>query len=311
VVWVLPGGQRSYSQALMWTIEFLAERRVIPIVAGTAFGGSHLKRRIEMIMTHKLNRRMSRRAIIAVVVLGACVLPVAAQKPRNEPSSTVQESTSNPAPVAGAPVGRSQPAADNRSLEARIEQLERLVHELSQTVKHSAADASTPGRINHGDPAVASKIDVISGKWTSGRIPHFPSPAPENEEDRQLKEILVALSKQSWEAAGRRDWIVYEKLLAEDYHGFYVNSSGSGRVDKATTIAAVKRRRYFDLSMQDVEARRIGNDTAIFTYIYSCKVEEAGQLQTYRDHQATQVWTRKTDAWVLSFAQEFVLPGGE
>ena len=68
---------------------------------------------------------------------------------------------------------------------------------------------------------------------------------PETEEDRQLKEILIALDKKHWDAAGKGDWAVYEKLLDDDYFGFYVNSSGFARANKATSVAAVKRRRYF------------------------------------------------------------------
>ena len=45
-----------------------------------------------------------------------------------------------------------------------------------------------------------------------------------------------------------------------DYFGFYVNSSGFGRDNRAANIAAVKRRRYSDVSIRDAEARRISPD---------------------------------------------------
>jgi hypothetical protein len=90
-----------------------------------------------------------------------------------------------------------------------------------------------------------------------------------------------------------------------------VNSSGFARAHRATNVAAVKRRRYFDAHIRDEVAKRIGKGTAILTFIYSCKVEEAGHVQTYRDHQATQVWTQRDGSWVLSFSQDFILPGGE
>ena len=90
-----------------------------------------------------------------------------------------------------------------------------------------------------------------------------------------------------------------------------MTSSGSAGEYKATNVAAVKRRRYFDVHIRDEVAKRIGNGTVILTYIFSCKVEEAGRVQTYRDHQATRVWTQKDGSWVLSFSQDFILPGGE
>ena len=34
VVWALPNSRRSYGEALLWTIEFLAERRLFSVVAG-------------------------------------------------------------------------------------------------------------------------------------------------------------------------------------------------------------------------------------------------------------------------------------
>ena len=79
VLWALPDRQRSYGKAILQTVEFLAERPVVP-VAGTAFGGSHVKRRIEMIVKRQLNRKMSWGALLVVILFAVCVLPVAAQK---------------------------------------------------------------------------------------------------------------------------------------------------------------------------------------------------------------------------------------
>jgi hypothetical protein len=315
VVWALPDGQRSYGKALLWTVEFLAERRVVPVVAGTAFGGSHIKRRIETIMHQKPNRRMSWGALIAVFALGASVLPLSAQQPAADAKSALQESLGEPAPTQSVKVAaeRLGPQADNRDLEARIEQLERLVLELSQTVKRSTSGSNDSGEVSRGEPADSRKISrfIFDARIGAAQGLQFRSRAPESDEDRQLRETLVALTRQTWDAAGKGDWTVYEKLLADDYCGLYVNSSGSGRPDKASTIAAVKRRRYFDVNIRDVEVRRIGKDIAILTYVYDCRVEEGRQRQNYRDHQATGVWTQRDGRWVISFSQDFVLPGGE
>src|SRR5262249_42064681 len=132
-----------------------------------------------------------------------------------------------------------------------------------------------------------------------------------NDEEKQLKATLLALEKEFWEAAGKGDWKVAEKLLADDFFYAYDNSSGSGRDGKATTIAAVTRRRYSDLKTRYIHVRRISNDAAIVSYVYDCKVEEAGQVWTYRNHQTTRAWTQKDGHWLLSFSQDFILPGGE
>jgi hypothetical protein len=133
----------------------------------------------------------------------------------------------------------------------------------------------------------------------------------EIDEEEQLKATLLALEKGYWEAAGKGDWKVAEKLLADDFFGGYANSSGSGREGKALVIAAVTRRRYSDSTMRNAQVRRISKDTAIVTYVYNCKVEEAGQVWTYRNHQTTRVWTQRDGQWLLIFSEDFILPGGE
>lgn len=79
VVWALPESRKAYGQALLKTVEFLTESPRMPAVAGTAFGGSPFKRRIEMILNRPASRTMSRSSCALVVLLAAAVLPVAAQ----------------------------------------------------------------------------------------------------------------------------------------------------------------------------------------------------------------------------------------
>lgn len=309
VVWALPNSRKSYGKALLWTVEFLAERRLFPIVTGAAFGGSHVKRRIEMIVNQKLNRRMSWGAVVALILLSAIVLPVAAQIGDTKAPPAAQIIVVDPI---AAPRDDSQAVPKKGDLEARIEQLERLVQELSQTLKgpavHSRQSSKGERPIRDGLPD-----PLLPGARGYGNPIIFDSSllTPETEQDRQIKEVLAALDKKLWAAIGKGDWTVTENLLDDDYFGFYANSSGIGRTDKATEVAAVKRRRCFDGQVRDQAAKRIGKDTAIFTYIYSCKIEEGGRIQTYRDHQSTQVWTQKDGRWLISYAQDSVLPGGE
>ena len=291
VLWALPESQRSYGKALLRTVEFLADRPVVP-VAGTAFGGSHVKRRIEMIVKRQLNRKMSWGALLVVILLGVCVLPVAAQKRPDADAGARGLADREPAQNNAT---HTPKVAESRDLDARIERLERLVEELTQTVKGAGADSNMP-RTTH-------RRSLVFHPSTSRET--------ENDEAKQLKATLLALENEYAEATGKGDWNVAEKLLADDYFGIYVNSSGSGRADKASTIAAVKRRRYSDLNMRHVRVRRISKDTAIVTYVYDCKVEESGQVWTYRNHQATRVWTQKDGQWLLSFSEDFILAGGE
>jgi beta-lactamase regulating signal transducer with metallopeptidase domain len=283
VVWALPDSQKSYGKALLQTVEFLADRPVVPI-AGTAFGGSHVKRRIEMIVKRQLNPKMSWGALLVVILLGVCVLPVAAQKRSDNDAGARGLADREPA--------ATQTPKAAKSLDARMERLERLVLELTQAVKGSAADPITlqlPPRNSVLHPSTSRDS--------------------RNDEQKQLKATLLALENEYAEATGKGDWKVAEKLLADDF--FYPNSSGSRGADKAVTIAAVKRRRYSNVVIRDADVRRISKDAAIVTYVYDCKVEEAGQVWNYRNHQTTRVWTQKDGQWLLSFSEDYILPGGE
>lgn len=341
VVWALPDGRRSYGKALLWTIEFLAERRVVPVVAGTAFGGSHVKRRIEMVMKGKLNRKMTWGALLVVVLSAVCVLPVAAQKSPDTDAGGrgLAEQEPQPETVVQAPAS----AADSRDLEARIERLEKLLQELTQTVKGSAANSGNAAQSNRGTTseqravsdiqtrysAAAAKVAqmelekmVAANRQSPGTVPdqrievyNFPAAVQAAERNaamewlnrgNRLQETLLALDKQAWDAASRRDWKEYEKLLRPGYLWGYF---GTGR--SAPTVKDVQRRRYFDVNIRDVEAGKITDDVAFLTYVYNCQVEEAGQVQTYRDRQSMQIWTQINGNWLITYTTNFILTGGE
>lgn len=243
-----------------------------------------------MIVKRKLNRKMSWGALLVVILLAACVLPVAAQKHPDTDAENRGLADRGPAQNTAT---HTPKVADRGDLDARIERLERLVQELTQTVKGAAADSNMPWRIPRRSFAFHPST----------------SREQENDEAQQLKATLLALEKEYCDAAGKRDWKVAEKLLADDF--FYANSASSGRADKALTIAAVKRRIYSDMNMRQIQVRRISKDAAIVTYVYDCKVEESGQVWTYRNHQTTRVWTQKDGQWLLIFSEDYILPGGE
>jgi beta-lactamase regulating signal transducer with metallopeptidase domain len=337
VVWALPDGQRSYGKALLWTLEFLAERRAVPVVAGTAFGDPHIKRRIEMVMKRKLNRKMSWGALLMVVVLAVCVLPAAAQKRPDTDAGDRGRAETEPKPEAVTHSPRS--AAESRDLEARIERLERLLQELTQTVKGSAANSANQeqsyrGTISdqHAASEVESRYGAAAAKVAQTELERMaaanrrnPGTVPDQEVERArlalvrrmaardgqlrsdpLKETLLALDKQAWDAASRRDWKVYEKLLRPGYHWGYFGTSRN-----APTVAALQRRRYFDVNIREVEVGKITEEVAFLNYVYDCKIEEAGEVQTCRDRQSMQIWTLIDGNWLITYTTNFILTGGE
>jgi beta-lactamase regulating signal transducer with metallopeptidase domain len=93
VVWALPGERRSYGEAMLATIEFLTDGPKLPVLAGSNFGGSFYKRRIEMILNRNVNCRISWLALSMIALLAVAVLPVLAQTTPIDDSQTAAQSS--------------------------------------------------------------------------------------------------------------------------------------------------------------------------------------------------------------------------
>jgi RNA polymerase sigma factor (sigma-70 family) len=121
--------------------------------------------------------------------------------------------------------------------------------------------------------------------------------------DEPLKQTILRLDKQLWDAAGTGDWKAYDPLIAADFVG---HSSRSGRSDKAASVNGVKHRRYTDATIRDAEVQAIGKDVAVLTYVYSCQVLSLpdGTVEVYHNHYGCYVWARREGAWVLVSCQD-------
>lgn len=98
VVCALPEQRKSYGQAMFKTIEYLTDRPAPPVLAGSAFGSSNCKRRIEMILHHTFRRSASWPARMLLLALLVGVLPIAATAmPQDEPNvRSGQTAAANP-----------------------------------------------------------------------------------------------------------------------------------------------------------------------------------------------------------------------
>ncbi len=86
VVWALPSGGRTYSTALLETVDFLSETPpALPVAASGIGHVPILQRRLTMIMQAKTPRRLSWLGLLGLAVLGMALLPwfptLAAQEP--------------------------------------------------------------------------------------------------------------------------------------------------------------------------------------------------------------------------------------
>jgi hypothetical protein len=114
VVWALPAGAPAYAAALVETMAFLSQAR--PALPQAASGAGHvqtLKRRLNMILHDPSPRALSRAGFLAVLGLGALLLPLLptqAQSPARE--APPDKATADRQPAAGDRPATRTPAND-------------------------------------------------------------------------------------------------------------------------------------------------------------------------------------------------------
>ncbi len=128
-----------------------------------------------------------------------------------------------------------------------------------------------------------------------------PTAKQAREPDDKLKETLLKLDKQMWDASTTGDTKTMEKLMAQNYLSIWAIDD---RTDKAAALETAKRYRYSDRTMRDLEVRRVSKDAAVLTYVSSYKVsvdnEETRQLP---ERRVSTVWGKQGGRWVVVFAQ--------
>jgi RNA polymerase sigma factor (sigma-70 family) len=128
-----------------------------------------------------------------------------------------------------------------------------------------------------------------------------PAPKQVKEDDDRLKETLLALDEQMWDASTKGDTKVHDKLLAENYLSIWAVDD---RTDRATALETAKRYRYSDRTMRDVEVVRVGKDAAVLTYVCSYKVSvDNEEPRALPERRVSTVWAKRDGGWVLVFSQ--------
>jgi RNA polymerase sigma factor (sigma-70 family) len=129
--------------------------------------------------------------------------------------------------------------------------------------------------------------------------------APSGDKDDDLKKTLLKLDELWWKG----DPETLRRLAADDL----ISVSPVGRYDKPAMLAAAEHRRAVEGRRRDVEVRRISKDVAVLTYVYDCKVvlRDGTLFQNCRNRRSSMIWAKRKGDWVVVFAQETYLPGGE
>jgi len=131
VLWTLPAARRVYADALLATLDFLSRTRPVLPPAASAIGHAHfLRRRLTMIMRGTAPKALSGAGLLAVVGLGAVLLPLLPSWARTETSRAAEEPWAEELPGSPDPTAAQQGQAKRRP--ETIEQLRKEV-ELQQT----------------------------------------------------------------------------------------------------------------------------------------------------------------------------------
>jgi len=225
VVWTLPSERKSYGEAMLATIEFLTDGPKLPALAGSTFGGSEYKRRIEMIMKRNVNRRLSWAALGMLVLVAMSVLPLVAQTTSSDNGNRSSQSDA------------SAPRADSNTKEVE-----------SKTDVGVPADSAAAGTT--GDQAVKT-ASSDADETPSAQNEKRPRTDAGGESDRQSTSMEAVLKRLSH----------LEQLLQERSDGRLAAStnlrSGSPDVSDSTISSDTQEQDLqLELLMLDVAAAK-------------------------------------------------------
>jgi hypothetical protein len=147
VVWALPGAARAYATALVEAVDYLSEARpALPPVA-SGFGHVHLlKRRLTMILRGTTPRALTWGGLLAVLGLGAVLLPflpnIAQAEPQSAPRPPADVQDDDPRPARNEARQRAeerrreeeqqQRSQEGQDVNRRAEEMERARRDLDR-----------------------------------------------------------------------------------------------------------------------------------------------------------------------------------
>jgi beta-lactamase regulating signal transducer with metallopeptidase domain len=301
--------RRCYAATMFETLEFLlAGKAALPSLA-SGFGEIHsLHRRFTMLADPKLTHLRTWRSWIyifaAMSVLPLSVL-AAQQEPvskpvidlglgvvvrQNEGGEVVLSSIRPTTPVQdGHPGGAVDPAAETGRSRVIYATEMKLAETAWEAFQLQCADLT--GRV--GD----TKLSEMS--WEAFQRQVAPAIAADSQ---HLKNTLLVLDKHYWDAGSKGDGREIEKMLADEF----VSISVLGRYGKRDAVEASARYRLSDVAIHDPEVIRIGQNNAVVTYAYDCKIISASgaHLESRKDCRVTFVWEQRGGGWVIVFCHD-------
>lgn len=123
------------------------------------------------------------------------------------------------------------------------------------------------------------------------------------EKTSDLKDTLLALETQVWEALVTGDGDADGALLSEDFIGVYPDGfagkdAHTGQLDGGATVA--------DYRLSDAQLRATGADNGLL--VYRADYLRAGKSD-WEVMLVSSLWERRNGSWVNSFSQDTPLTG--
>jgi len=122
-----------------------------------------------------------------------------------------------------------------------------------------------------------------------------------------LRDTLLVLDKQFWEAGGKHDVDTLSKLIAHDYVGIAADGT---KFTKDATLQNYRTMRTAELKLTtEREVVRINDSAAVMTYQGKYKVfNKAGELIATLHQSMTSCWVQRDGGWFVVFSRASDLP---
>jgi beta-lactamase regulating signal transducer with metallopeptidase domain len=178
VVWALPSSAPAYADALVETVTFLSRSRPALPLGASGMGQAYvLKRRLTMIMRGTTPRSLSRLGLLAMLALGAALLPLAPSWSQQPPSNDAPapplvrgagepQSNPRPEPPAGRPskqVKTTSPSDDAHEelelLQAQLDGKRAELQEASARVAQAMLEVERLNRLNSKGAVDDSEVE--------------------------------------------------------------------------------------------------------------------------------------------------------
>jgi WD40 repeat protein/beta-lactamase regulating signal transducer with metallopeptidase domain len=201
VLWVVPGSARTYTAAILETLDFLAGARPALPVAASGIGPAHSwRRRLTMILRGDTPRSMSGAGLLAVLGLATVLLPFLPTRAPSQPPPPVAppapEKPDRP-PAAGVPANANNPDEALQRFRAEVEESKAQMRAAEANLKAAQA------RLKVAEERLAKEEDRRRSRaryveWATELNKLRPDNVPGQPADRlgELEKKLDALLKE-------------------------------------------------------------------------------------------------------------------